>query len=138
MNMKKAFVMDVTSQDGSYLSEPSFSNDYDVHGILKQESTFTPNRYDLICVDLTEPLSNFFLNLSYLSGLKQISNIIYNAKLEKVWHLGAQNHYTISPSNLEYSGNATTLRTVRILESIRRTTNHIKFYQSSSSEARVS
>jgi GDPmannose 4,6-dehydratase len=138
MDMKKAFVMDVTSQDGSYLSEPSFSNDYDVPGILKQESTFTPNRLDLICVDPTELLSNFFLNLSYLSGLKQISNIIYNAKLEKVWHLGAQNHNTISLSNLEYSGNATTLRTVRILESIRRTTNHLKFYQFSSSEARVS
>lgn len=34
----------------------------------------------------------------------------------------------------EYTGNVTALGTVRILESIRRSGNHIKFYQASSSE----
>jgi GDPmannose 4,6-dehydratase len=135
--MKKAFVLGVTSQYGFYLSEPSLSNDYDVHCILKRESTLKPNILDLICGDPTEPIAHFFLHLGYLSGLKQISNIIRNAKLNKVCHLGTQSHYRISFSNLEYSGNVAALRTVRILESIRRTTNHNKFYQASSSETRA-
>ena len=121
--MKKAFVLGVTSQYGSYLSEPSFSNYYYVHGILKREITLKPNILDLICVDPTEPIAHFFLHLGYFSGLKQISNIIRNAKLNKVCHLGAESHYSISFSNHE--GNAAALGNVGILESIRRTTKHM-------------
>jgi GDPmannose 4,6-dehydratase len=95
-----------------------------------------PNILDLICVDPTEPIAHFFLHLGYFSGLKQISNIIRNAKLNKVCHLGAESHYSISFSNHEYSGNVAALGTVRILESIRRTANHMKFYLASSSETR--
>ena len=57
-----------------------------------------------------------------------------NIKPDEVYHLGAQSHVKISFNMPEYTGNVTALGTARILESIRRTGNQIKFYQASSSE----
>lgn len=132
--MKKAFITGVTGQDGSYLSEFLLSKGYDVHGIIRRASTFNTGRIDHIYVDPHEPNAHFFLHYGDLSDSEQISNIIHNIKPDEIYHLGAQSHVKVSFSMPEYTGNVTALGTVRILESIRRSGNSIKFYQASSSE----
>ena len=132
--MKKAFITGVTGQDGSYLSEFLISKGYEVHGIIRRASTFNTGRIDHIYVDPHEPDARFFLHYGDLSDSEQISNIIHNIKPDEVYHLGAQSHVKVSFSMPEYTGNVTALGTLRILEAIRRSGNHIKFYQASSSE----
>ena len=132
--MKKAFISGITGQDGSYLAEFLLSKGYEVHGIIRRASTFNTIRIDHIYVDPHDPKARLFLHYGDLSDSEQISNILYNIKPDEVYHLGAQSHVKVSFSMPEYTGNVTGLGTVRVLEAIRRSGNHTKFYQASSSE----
>ena len=132
--MKTAFITGITGQDGSYLTEYLLSKGYQVHGIIRRASTFNTGRIDHIYIDPHEPNAKLFLHYGDLSDSEQISNILYNVKPHEVYHLGAQSHVKVSFNMPEYTGNVTALGTVRILEAIRRSGNHTKFYQASSSE----
>ena len=132
--MPKALITGITGQDGSYLAEFLLSKGYEVHGVIRRASTFNTGRIDHIYVDPHNPNAKFFLHYGDLSDSGQISNIIYNIKPDEVYHLGAQSHVRVSFDIPEYTGDITALGTTRILESIRRSGNHLKFYQASSSE----
>lgn len=132
--MKKAFISGITGQDGSYLAEFLLSKGYEVHGIIRRASTFNTVRIDHIYVDPHDPNARLFLHYGDLSDSEQISNILYNVKPDEIYHLGAQSHVKVSFSMPEYTGNVTALGAVRVLEAIRRSGNHAKFYQASSSE----
>jgi len=75
-----------------------------------------------------------FLHYGDLSDSEQIANVMYNIRPDEVYHLGAQSHVRVSFDTPEYTGNVTALGTTRLLEAIRRSNNHVKFYQASSSE----
>jgi len=132
--MKTALITGITGQDGSYLAELLLSKGYVVHGIIRRASTFNTARIDHIYSDIHDPKTKLFMHYGDLSDAEQISNIIYNAKPDEVYHLGAQSHVRVSFDIPEYTGNVTALGTTRILEAIRRSGNHVKFYQASSSE----
>jgi GDPmannose 4,6-dehydratase len=132
--MTKALITGITGQDGSYLAEFLLLKGYEVHGVIRRASTFNTGRIDHIYVDPHDPKAKFFLHYGDLSDSGQISNIIYNIKPDEVYHLGAQTHVRVSFDIPEYTGDITALGTTRLLESIRRSGNNIKFYQASSSE----
>ncbi|MDD1702846.1 MAG: GDP-mannose 4,6-dehydratase [Methanoregula sp.] len=133
-HQKKALITGLTGQDGSYLAELLLSKGYEVHGLIRRASTFNTGRIDHIYVDPHEPGAQLFLHYGDLSDSEQIANIIYNTKPDEVYHLGAQSHVRVSFDSPEYTGNVTGIGTTRILESIRRSGNPIRFYQASSSE----
>jgi GDPmannose 4,6-dehydratase len=132
--MKKALITGITGQDGSYLAEFLLSKGYEVHGIIRRASTFNTQRINHIYIDPHNPDASFFLHYGDLSDSEQISNIIYNVKPDEIYNLGAQSHVRVSFDIPEYTGNITALGTVRLLEAIKNSGNHIKFYQASSSE----
>ena len=131
---KVALITGITGQDGSYLAEFLLSKGYAVHGIIRRASTFNTARIDHIYSDPHNPNTKMILHYGDLSDAEQISNIIYNVKPDEVYHLGAQSHVRVSFDIPEYTGNVTALGTTRILEAIRRSGNHVKYYQASSSE----
>jgi GDPmannose 4,6-dehydratase len=53
---------------------------------------------------------------------------------DEVYNLGAQSHVRVSFDEPEYTGDTTGLGTIRLLEAIRMTGLHCRFYQASSSE----
>jgi GDPmannose 4,6-dehydratase len=132
--MKKAIITGITGQDGSYLAELLLSKGYDVHGIIRRSSTSNTNRIKDIYIDPHKSNARLHLHYGDLSDSGQISSIIYNLKPDEIYHLGAQSHVRVSFDIPEYSGDITALGTTRILESIRRSGNCIRFYQASSSE----
>ncbi len=131
---KKALITGITGQDGSYLAELLIAKGYEVHGIIRRASTFNTGRINHIYADPHADDTRLFLHYGDLSDSEQVSNMIYNIKPDEVYHLGAQSHVRVSFDIPEYSGNITGLGTTRILEAIRRSGNHIRFYQASSSE----
>jgi GDPmannose 4,6-dehydratase len=131
---KKAFITGITGQDGSYLAELLLSKGYEVHGMVRRSSTFNTSRIDSIFVDPHDPDAHLFLHYGDLSDSEQIANVMYNIRPDEVYHLGAQSHVRVSFDTPEYTGNVTALGTTRLLEAIRRSNNHVKFYQASSSE----
>jgi len=132
--MKIALITGITGQDGSYLTELLLSKGYEVHGLIRRASTFNTSRIDHIYVDPHTSGAQLFLHYGDLTDSEQITNIIYNVKPDEIYHLGAQSHVQVSFEAPEYSSNATSLGTTRILEAIRRSGHNIRFYQASSSE----
>ena len=130
---RKALITGITGQDGSYLAELLLHKGYEVHGIIRRASTFNTSRIDHIYSDPHENPS-LFLHYGDLSDTEQISNIIYNEKPEEVYNLAAQSHVRVSFDTPEYTGDITGLGTTRLLETIRKSGQDIKFYQASSSE----
>lgn len=132
--MKKALITGITGQDGSYLAEFLLSLGYEVHGLIRRSSTFNTVRLEHIYIDPHEPKARFFLHYGDLSDSSQLTNLIYNAQPDDIYHLAAQSHVRVSFDMPEYSGDVTGLGTIRILESIRRSGIKCRFYQASSSE----
>src|SRR3972149_2195184 len=132
--MKKALITGITGQDGSYLTEFLLSLGYEVHGLIRRSSTFNTGRLEHIYIDPHEPKARLFLHYGDLSDSSQLTNLIYNAQPDDIYHLAAQSHVRVSFDMPEYSGDITGLGTIRILESIRRSGIKCRFYQASSSE----
>lgn len=132
--MKKALIMGITGQDGSYLAEFLLSKGYEVHGIIRRSSTFNTQRIDHLYVDPHKLGVRFFLHYGDLSSFEQSSYIIQCIQPDEIYNLGSQSHVKVSFDMPEYTGNITGLGTTRILEAIRISRMQIKFYQASSSE----
>jgi GDPmannose 4,6-dehydratase len=116
------------------MAEFLLNKGYEVHGIIRRASTFNTKRIDHIYSDPHDAGARLFMHYGEISDSEQISNIIYNLKPDEIYHLGAQSHVRVSFDIPEYTGNVTGLGTARILETIRRSGNGVKFYQASSSE----
>jgi len=132
--LKKALITGITGQDGSYLAEFLLSKGYEVHGIVRRSSSFNRSRIDHLYIDPHEPGARLFLHYGDLSDSEQISHLVYNIKPDEVYNLGAQSHVRVSFDLPEYTGNVNALGTTRLLEIVRRSSRHLKFYQASSSE----
>ncbi len=132
--MKTALITGITGQDGSYLTEYLLHMGYTVHGIIRRSSVFNTNRIDHIYQDPNAKDTRLHLHYGDLTDPGLLTEIVYNIRPEEVYHLGAQSHVRVSFDMPEYTGNATGLGTIRILEAIRRSGVPAKFYQASSSE----
>ncbi len=131
---KSALITGITGQDGSYLAEYLLSLGYEVHGIIRRASTFNTARIDRIYTDPHEEDVKLYLHYGDLSEAETINNIVYNIRPDEVYNLGAQSHVRVSFDVPEYTTNVVATGVTRMLESIRRAGNKVRFYQASSSE----
>ncbi len=135
---KKALIVGVTGQDGSYLAELLIKKDYEVHGIVRRASTFNTSRIDHLIKDKHEKGIKFFFHHGDLADAATIRKLIYQIEPDEIYNLGAQSHVRVSFDIPEYTANITGLGALRILEAIKdyqeHTKKNIKFYQASTSE----
>jgi len=123
--VKKALIIGITGQDGSYLSELLLEKEYEVHGIIRRSSSFNTGRINHI-------FDKLHLHYGDLTDGRSIENVIKNNKFDEVYNLGAQSHVRTSFDIPEYTGDVDALGALRVLEVCRG--RDIKFYQASSSE----
>src|SRR4029077_11881667 len=64
----------------------------------------------------------------------RVSRLIGKIQPEEIYNLAAQSHVRVSFDSPEYTADITATGTVRLLEAIRETGLHPRFYQASSSE----
>ena len=91
--MKKAIIIGVNGQDGSYLSRLLLEKNYEVHGLRRRSSIFNTERID----DLIRK-KNPLIKLHYCD-LTDSSNIIRLVQLiqpDEIYNLGAMSHVHIS------------------------------------------
>ena len=91
-------------------------------------------RVDDIYSDPLIKKKNFFLHYGDITDSISVSNLLIKIKPNEVYNLVAQSHVAVSFEIPEYTSNADSLGTLRILEAIRKVDNKIKFYQAGSSE----
>ncbi|WP_138443895.1 GDP-mannose 4,6-dehydratase [Sinomonas susongensis] len=131
---KKAFITGITGQDGSYLAELLLSKGYEVHGLIRRSSTFNTSRIDHLYVDPHESDARLFLHYGDLSDGGRLVSLLANLRPDEVYNLAAQSHVRVSFDEPEHTGDTTGIGSVRMLEAVRLSGIHTRFYQASSSE----
>jgi GDPmannose 4,6-dehydratase len=131
---KRALITGISGQDGSYLAELLLSKGYEVHGLVRRSSSFNTRRLDPIYRDPHEANTRLVLHYGDLADGVSLTNLIRDLQPHEIYHLGAQSHVRVSFDIPEYTAQTTGLGTLRILEAIRASGVHTRFYQASSSE----
>jgi GDPmannose 4,6-dehydratase len=127
--MKTALITGITGQDGSYLTEFLLKQDYHVHGIIRRASVFTSERIDHL---LHHP--RLKLHHGDLNDSSNLFSLVHKIKPDEVFHLGAQSHVGVSFEVPEYTGDVSGLGTLRLLNAIKLSEKHTKFYNAATSE----
>jgi GDPmannose 4,6-dehydratase len=128
--MKKALITGISGQDGSYLAEYLLGLGYEIHGLIRRNSSYVshPNLKNV------EP----YLHLHYadLTDSTNIRNILNEVQPDEIYNLAAQSHVAVSFELPEYTADVDALGALRILDTIRSLglTKKIKYYQASTSE----
>lgn len=132
--MKRALITGITGQDGSYLAELLLSKGYEVHGLIRQASTFNTGRIQHLYQDPHINGVRLFLHYGDMADSTNLIKLLYRIQPEEIYHLAAQSHVRVSFDIPEYTGDVSGLGTIRILEAVRETGLKAKFFQASSSE----
>ena len=130
--MKKALITGVTGQDGSYLTELLLEKGYEVHGIYRRASVITSERIDHISEDPQQ--NSFFGYYGDLGDSSSLNRIIEKVSPDEIYNLAAQSHVQVSFQVPEYTADIDALGALRLLDAIRETRVHTKYYQASTSE----
>ncbi|HEY0248656.1 MAG TPA: GDP-mannose 4,6-dehydratase [Gryllotalpicola sp.] len=134
MTDKRAFITGITGQDGSYLAELLLGKGYEVHGLIRRASTFNTSRIDHLYVDPHEPGARLFLHYGDLSDGARLVSLLAHLQPDEVYNLAAQSHVRVSFDEPEHTGDTTGVGSMRVLEAVRMSGIHTRFYQASSSE----
>lgn len=123
----KALITGITGQDGSYLAELLLQKGYEVHGLVRRASTTNLH-------NISHIVNQLHLHYGDLSDSANIHSIIMKIQPDEIYNLAAQSHVSVSFVSPSYTGEVDALGVLHILEAIRQTNKHIKFYQASTSE----
>jgi GDPmannose 4,6-dehydratase len=127
--MKKAFITGIGGQDGSYLAEHLLSLGYEVHGIIRRNSTpeHQQSRIDNV-------RGNLHVYYGDLLDQSSIEHLLDKIQPDEIYNLAAQSHVRISFDIPQFTAQTNALGVLNVLEAYRRACPTAKFYQASSSE----
>lgn len=128
--VKKAFITGINGQDGSYLAEYLLSMGYDVHGIIRRNST-VESQQSRFTDDIRNKFHIHYGDLLDQGGLEKLLDSI---QPDEIYNLAAQSHVRISFDIPQFTVQTNALGVLNILEAYRRSCPSARFYQASSSE----
>jgi GDPmannose 4,6-dehydratase len=124
---KKALITGLTGQDGYFLAQQLHEKGYDVYGLIRRSSLNIDQRIGTLAQyvhvehgDLTDSLS--------------IREVLSRIQPDEIYNLAAQSHVQWSFKTPESTFDITGAGCLRLLEAMRQTSPHSRFYQASSSE----
>ena len=126
---KKAFITGIAGQDGSYLSEYLLEKGYEVHGIIRRNST--PENQENRISHLDNRVNTYYSDLLDVSS---IHKLLTDIQPHEIYNLAAQSHVRISFDIPQFTVQTNALGVLNILECYRQACPSAKFYQASSSE----
>ncbi len=126
MNMKKALILGVTGQDGSYLAEILLEKGYEVHGFIRKSATGNTKNIDHI-------IDKIQIHRGDLADTTSIYRVINEVKPNEIYNEADQDHVGWSYDSVDYSSDITGAAVGRILEAIKQIDKSIRFFQPVSS-----
>ena len=120
--MKKALILGINGQDGSYLSEILLEKGYEVHGLIRKTSTGNLENVQ----DILQEIELHYGDLSDPISLYHIIRII---KPVEIYNEADQDHAGISFQIPAYNFDITGSAVGRILEIIKQIDSGIRFFQ---------
>ena len=136
--MKRALIIGITGQDGSYLTEFLLEKEYEVHGVIRRASLFNTDRIDHLYHDRHMAGLPLYLHYGDLTDMSSIGGVLEEVGPVEVYNLGAQSHVKVSFEEPLYTAEAVGIGALGVLEAIHkhqsRTGKTIRYYQAGSSE----
>jgi len=127
--IKRAFITGIGGQDGSYLAEYLLPLEYEVHGIVRRNST--PEHQQSRLDGIRDKIHVYYGDLLDQSSIERLLNEI---QPDEIYNIAAQSHVRISYDIPQFTAQVNALGVLNILESYRRICPKARFYQASSSE----
>jgi len=127
--MKKALILGVTGQDGSYLAEILLEKGYEVHGMVRKSATGNTRNINHLIEDSRLFDHRFFLCRGDLADPISLYRIISSVKPDEIYNEADQDHVKWSFDMVSYTADITGASVGRILEIIRQIDPSIRFFQ---------
>jgi GDPmannose 4,6-dehydratase len=127
--MKKALILGVTGQDGSYLAEILLSKGYEVHGLIRKSATGNKKNIQHLIDDESVFNISFFLHRGDLLDTTSLYRIFRDVNPDEIYNEADQDHVGWSYDMVSYSSEITAVAVARILEIIKQTNPNIKYFQ---------
>ena len=124
---KKALIIGVSSQDGSYLAELLLEKGYEVIGTVRHTTNFFQE-------NIKHLYGKIKIAAADLIDQESLSYVVRNNKPDEVYNIAAQSVPADSWSQPFYTAEVTALGPVRSLEAVRQFAPKARFYQATSRE----
>ena len=128
MSRKKALILGITGQDGSFISELLLKKNYIVHGYVRKSAT--GNLKNIIHLIEKKKLN---IHHGDLLDFVSLSNVIDKIKPDEIYNFADQDHVRWSTDLPIYSFDVTGSSTIKILEIIKNNSNKTKYFHPFSS-----
>jgi len=122
MKKKRALILGVTGQDGSYLAELLLEKGYAVHGLARRTSTGNTKHIAHILGDIR-------LHAGDLADANSCARVIREARPNEIYNEADQDHAGWSYHTPDYSSDITGAAVGRLLEIVRHADPKIRFFQ---------
>jgi GDPmannose 4,6-dehydratase len=119
---KRALILGITGQDGSYLAELLLKKKYEVHGLVRRSATGNTKNIDHIISQIT-------LHAGDLADTTSLYRIIKDVEPYELYNEADQDHAGWSFNAIDYSSDITGAAVGRILEVVRQVNPKIKVFQ---------
>lgn len=126
---KKAFITGIAGQDGSYLAEYLLSLGYEVHGMIRRQSTAENQNTRL--TSIKDKIKTYYGDLLDQTSIERLLTDIMP---DEIYNIGAQSHVRVSFDIPQFTVQTNSVGVVNLLEAYKRICPEAKFYQASSSE----
>jgi len=130
---KKALILGVTGQDGSYCAELLLKKNYKVYGMIRKSATGNTKNIQHLLNDKKLLNKKLFIEHGDLLDHISIKNIIEKIKPDEIYNFADQDHVRWSFEIPIYSYNVTVNSVLTILETLKNIKKKIKYFQPISS-----
>lgn len=134
MCMKKAIILGITGQDGSYLCEYLLSLGYEVHGVVRRTSSLERSRLSHLYGDAAVYGQTLHLHYADLDDPTTLRRVLLKVGPDELYHLAGQSHVGLSFDIPESTCEMTAMGTLRLLEMVRDMAKPVRLFHAGSSE----
>ena len=127
---KKAFITGINGQDGSYLAEYLLSLGYEVHGMIRRNSTSENQSARLETAFKSSQITTHYGDLLDQTSIERLLTLI---KPDEIYNIAAQSHVRVSFDIPQFTIETNGIGVLSMLELHRHHCPEAKFYQASSS-----
>ena len=124
-----ALITGIAGQDGSYLAEHLLTQNYEVHGLVRRNST--PEHQEARVDHLAGAIEAHYSDVLDSASL---GHILREVQPDEIYNLAAQSHVRISFEIPSFTSQTNALGVLNVLEAVRNSNSEARIYQASSSE----
>lgn len=131
--MKRALILGITGQDGSYLAELLLARGYAVDGLVRRASMYNRSRIEHLR-NTWSSLGRLALHYGELCDLTSLHRLLRRLQPDEIYHLAGQSHVGLSFEIPEVTCQENGMASLHLLEKMRDLDRPARLYLAASSE----